>query len=374
MQFGTGAYLAAFLASAALALFLTPVALRIAKRREILDHPGNYKVQESPVPYLGGTAIVVAFSLAVILATLLSGTLQEGVRELLVVISTGVFLSLMGLLDDIRGLNVFLRMAIEIAAALLIWWVGIRIDIFQLDLVDGLLTVLWIVGITNAFNLLDNMDGLSAGIAAISAAVFLVLAAASGQFLVAGLSAALAGCAVGFLRHNFHPAKIYMGDAGSLFFGFLLAVLGIKLRFDVPRQITFMVPILVLGVPIFDTMLVVVTRLMHHLNPLSGGRDHTSHRLVFIGIPVPAAVALIYGGQVALGWLALIMSRLELRPGFMLMGFVVAVGLFFAILLGSVPVYEKSTRRRMMIQEVKQHEVEPEVSAENARVPELDAS
>lgn len=362
MQFGASAYVAAFFASAAMALFLTPVALRIARRREIFDHPGNYKVQDSPVPYLGGTAIVIAFSLAVIVATLLSGTLQRGVKELVVVMSTALFLSLMGLLDDVRGLNLFVRMALEVLAALLIWWVGIRIDIFHLDVANGLLTVLWIVGITNAFNLLDNMDGLSAGIAAICAAVFLLLAATSGQFLVAGLSAALAGCAMGFLWHNFHPARIYMGDAGSLFFGFVLSVVGIKLRFDAPTQITFMVPILVLGVPIFDTLLVVTTRLMHRLNPLSGGRDHTSHRLVFVGLPVPVAVTLIYAGQIALGWLALIMSQLELGTGFLLMGFVVAIGSFFAILLGAVPVHEKSTRRRMMIREVSEHEVEPKDS------------
>jgi UDP-GlcNAc:undecaprenyl-phosphate GlcNAc-1-phosphate transferase len=154
-----------------------------------------------------------------------------------------------------------------------------------------------------------------------------------------------------------------MGDAGSLFLGFLLAVIGLKLRFESPPQVTFLVPILVLGIPIFDTVLVVTTRLMHRLSPIVGGRDHMSHRLVFVGIPVPAAVSLIYAAAIALGWLAIAMSRVDVVTAYILGGFVVAVGLFLGVLLALVPVYESSRRRKVMLVEVEKHEEEEGSSA-----------
>lgn len=359
MELGTWSYVGAFVVSLAMALGLTPLALRIALRRQVLDHPGDYKTQESPVPYLGGLAIVVAFSGAILLATLISPP-PGGVPELATLLGMAILLSFVGLGDDIRGFHPLPRLGVEVGAAVIIWWSGVGITLFESSFASGLLTVLWIVGITNAFNLLDNMDGLSAGIAAIASATFFVLAVVNGQTAVAGLSIALCGCALGFLRSNLHPARIYMGDAGSLFFGFMLAVIGIKLHFEAPREITFMVPVLVLGVAILDTTLVVASRLVHRLNPFSGGRDHISHRLVFVGIPVRSAVALIYAAGIALGWVAIVMSRLDLATGFILMGFVVAVAAFAGVMLSLVPVYERSRRRRMMLMEVVAHEENPE--------------
>lgn len=360
MQLGGPAYVVIFVTTLFLAWGLTPVALRIAIRKQILDAPGDYKVQESPIPYLGGAAIVAAFSLA-IMASALVNPPSEGLGELATILGLAMGLALMGLVDDIKGLNPWFRILVEIGAGLALFSVGVGVEMFESSPVNAAITVLWVVGVTNAFNLLDNMDGLSAGTAAVSAFFFFLIAAINGQFLVAGFSVAVVGCAVGFLRHNFHPAKIYMGDAGSLYLGFLLAVIGIKLRFNAPPQITFMVPVLVLGIPIFDTSLVLTARVINRLNPLSGGRDHTSHRLVFVGMPVPVAVSLIYAGQISLGWLAVIMSRVDALTGFLIMGFVVVFGVFFGVLLGSVPVYDHSKRRRLMIQEVRPHEVEPEV-------------
>lgn len=357
MELGAWAYAAAFAASLLLGLFLTPLALRLALTRDVLDHPGDYKKQESPIPYLGGLAIVLSFSVAVTLASVL-GSPVGGLGELQVVLGLGVLLSFMGLIDDIRGLNPAIRLGIEIAAALGVWYSGIQITFFGNGLASQVVTVLWIVGVTNALNLLDNMDGLSAGTAAIAAGFFFLIAALNGQFLVAGLSIALAGCALGFLRHNFFPAKIYMGDAGSLFLGFLLAVIGVKLRFNGEVQVTFLVPLLVLGVPIFDTLLVVVTRLLNKKNPWAGGRDHTSHRLVFVGIPTASAVSLVYAVGIALGWLALVMTRVDRVTGFILTGLIAVISAFLGILLGAVPVHERSRRRKMMFVEVARHEEE----------------
>lgn len=355
MELGAWSYVGAFVVSVGMALGLTPLALRIALKRQVLDHPGDYKAQESPVPYLGGLAIVLAFSGAILVGSLIS-PLPGGQRELAILLGMAILLSFVGLGDDLRGLHPLPRFVVEVGAALVVWWTGVGITLFDASLANAVLTVLWIVGITNAFNLLDNMDGLSAGIAAIASATFFVLAVLNGQTAVAGLSIALCGCALGFLRSNFHPARIYMGDAGSLFFGFMLAVIGIKLRFEAPREITFMVPVLVLGVAILDTTLVVTSRLAHRLSPFAGGRDHISHRLVFVGLPVRSAVALIYAAGVGLGWLAIVMSRLDATTGFILMGFVVAVAVFAGVMLGLVPVYEHSKRRHLMLTEVVSHE------------------
>ena len=355
MEGGPFVYAGVFVGSLLLALVLTPLALRFALRREVLDHPGGHKGHESPVPYLGGVAIVVAFSAAVLAAVAVAPPV-DGLSELVAVLGIAVALAFLGLADDLWGLPALLRLGAEVAAGLGLWAFGEGVALFPSDAANAAITVVWAVGITNAFNLLDNMDGLSAGVAAIAAGWLFALAAANGQFLVAGLAIALAGCALGFLRSNFHPARIYMGDAGSLFLGFVLAALGVKLRFDGPTQVTFFVPILVLGVAIFDTTLVTLTRLLHRRNPLVGGRDHVSHRLVLVGLPVRAAVSLIYAAAVALGWLAVVMARVDRTTGFVLMALVLAVSAFLGVLLGAVPVYETSRRRLLMLREVRPHE------------------
>jgi UDP-GlcNAc:undecaprenyl-phosphate GlcNAc-1-phosphate transferase len=176
--------------------------------------------------------------------------------------------------------------------------------------VDALVSVVWIVGVTNAFNLLDNMDGLSAGTAIIAALSIFGIALLQQRYLVAALALALAGCATGFLRANFHPAKIYMGDAGSLFLGFVLAVLLLKLRATAPTRVPVAVILAVPGVALFDTTLVVVSRMAHRRSPFAGGQDHTSHRLVRMGLSVRGAVVTIYGAGLVLGGAALLMSQL----------------------------------------------------------------
>jgi UDP-GlcNAc:undecaprenyl-phosphate GlcNAc-1-phosphate transferase len=351
-------YLAVFAVTTSIALGLTPIALRVALRRQILDHPGEIKAQASPVPYLGGLAIVVSFALVVFVAASIRQP-DGGYGELVTILGLGVVLALVGLLDDLRGLSPFLRLGIEIAAAVLVWR-SQGAAVFDNEPLDLAVTVLWIVGVTNALNLLDNMDGLTAGVSAIAAFFVFVVAVDSGQFLVATLAIALAGCALGFLRSNFHPARIYMGDAGALFLGFTLAVLTLKI--DLVRAPTINglgVPILLLGVPLFDTTLVTINRLLHRRSPLSGGRDHTSHRLVFVGIPVPAAVSLVYLGGASLGCLAVVLSRLDQTTAIVLLGWVIAVAAFFGVLLSLVPVYETSKRRRLVLREVMAHEVEP---------------
>jgi UDP-GlcNAc:undecaprenyl-phosphate GlcNAc-1-phosphate transferase len=360
MELQWPAYLGAFAGALAVAWVLTPLLLKVALSRQVFDAPDERKAQSDPVPYLGGIAIVAGFS-AMCIAAAAYDRAPSVLLELGTLLGIGLVLALMGLIDDLRGgISPVVRLLVEIASGAAVYATGSGAELQGPALLDLAVTVLWVVGITNAFNLLDNMDGLSAGVAAIAAASFCLIAALNGQFLVAALAAGTAGCAAGFLRHNFHPAKIYMGDAGSLFLGFLLAVIGLKLTLTQTEPVVALfVPLLVLGVPVFDTTLVTWERLAHGRSPMQGGRDHASHRLVWVGIPVPVAVCLLYATTLALGWLALILARLDTTSGLMLVGFVLTIGVFLLALLAAVPVYDNSRQRRAMLQVVRQHEPEP---------------
>jgi UDP-GlcNAc:undecaprenyl-phosphate/decaprenyl-phosphate GlcNAc-1-phosphate transferase len=345
-------------ASLMLTLVLTPVALRTATKLGWLDHPGGHKGQREATPYLGGAAVAIAFSGAVMIAAVLARP-PGGVGELAAILVTAAALAVVGLIDDLRHLGPWTRVAFELAAGLVVWRSGIGVRLTDQPVIDAILTVAWVVAVVNAFNLLDNMDGLSAGVAALAALTFFVLAILNGQVLVATLAIALAGGTAGFLRHNFHPARIYLGDAGSMFIGFILAAIGVKLRFpDMPRDVAALIPVVALGVAVLDTGLVTTTRLLHRRNPFDGGRDHISHRLVFLGLPVHVAVGVIYAGALSTGWLAIVLSQSTRGPAWMLAGFVFVSLLTVGVLLARVPVYETSRRRRLMLKEVLPHETE----------------
>ena len=282
------------------ALAMTPLARRLALKTGFIDQPNQRKVHGVAIPLMGGVAICGA----VLGALFLCG--HHYVQELFGILSAAFLLFVVGLIDDRRHLPCSVRLAVQTTVAVYLYFNGVQVRLHWLpDSVNCLLTLLWLVGITNASNLLDNMDGLNGGISAIAAAFFTVMAALHGQFMVASLSAAVLGACIGFLVFNSRPASIFMGDAGSLFLGLLLAVIGIKLRFpDNVNMVTWMVPVLVMGIPIFDTTLVFVSRLRRGLNPLTAaGKDHTSHRLVDHGFSHLRAVIILYGGAIVCGML-----------------------------------------------------------------------
>lgn len=343
-------YLVVFSASTAICLVLTPVAMAVAARGEMFDQPGGHKSHASPVPYLGGVAIVVAFAAAVIGAAIIYPP-ESGVGELWVVLLLAVGLAFVGLADDLRNLSPVVRIAAEVLCAVQLWRMDAGVTLTGDQIFDLALTVLWVVGITNAFNLLDNMDGLAAGQAAVCSITIFAVAAANDQFLVAALAIALAGCAVGFLRHNFYPARIYMGDGGALFIGFLIAYLGIKLRFRDSAFESFLVPVLVCSLPIMDTTLVTISRFSTGRSPFQGGQDHFSHRLVKIGLPVPAVVVLTYMVSAGIGVLSFVISRVDPVSARILTGLIISTLLLVAALLAMVPVYPESSRRHFEIGE-----------------------
>lgn len=334
--------------SLALSLVLVPVAVAVALRFGFLDHPGPAKSHSKAVPYLGGAAIVVSFALVVVIGNVVDPP-PSGLGQLAGLLGIGVLLAVVGLVDDLsKGLAPWVRLVIETGAGVGVWLLGISPHLAGVpEPVDVVLTVVWVVGITNAFNLLDNMDGLSAGVAAIATAAVFGVALLQHRYLVSALALALAGCAAGFLRANFHPAKIYMGDAGSLFLGFIVAVLLLKLRANAPTRVPVAVILAIPGVAIFDTTLVTVSRLGHRISPFQGGRDHTSHRLVKLGMSVPVAVTTIYAAAVVLGGSALLMS--QLGPSVRIAGVVglLAVAGVAAVPMSRVHVYEAAKTTRL---------------------------
>lgn len=331
-------YLVVFVSSSILCLFLVPLTIRISWRVGLLDHPRGYKRQESPVPYLGGMAITFAFTLAIISASLTHPPVA-GHRELNVILITALALAVVGLLDDIKNVSPWVRIAVEVGCGIVVWNLGVGVSLTGLDLLDLLLTVFWVVGITNAFNLLDNMDGLTAGVVCTTCTSYFAVAATGGQFLVAAMSAGLVGCAVGFLRSNRYPAQIYMGDGGALFFGFLVAYLGLKLKVVGDGFQTSVVPVLACSIAILDTSVVTVARLRLRKSPFQGGSDHISHRLVKIGLPVPVAVGTIHVVAAIAGVLAFVCSRLDPISVWIVGGLVGANALGAAGFLLTIPVY-----------------------------------
>jgi UDP-GlcNAc:undecaprenyl-phosphate GlcNAc-1-phosphate transferase len=331
-------YLAVFLVTTLLCGMLTPLAMKYALSANVLDHPGDHKSHQEAVPYLGGLAIVGTFTAAVLVMAFLHHS-YSGRSELLAVLAIAILLSLVGLIDDLRQVPATWRLVAEIAAAVLVWSLGSGTDVTTIEVIDLGLTILWFVGITNAFNLLDNMDGLSAGLAAVSSLTIFAIAADNGQYLVAALAVALTGCAAGFLRHNFYPARIYMGDGGALFIGFLVAYIGIKLRFEGGRLLGAMVPILACSAAVFDTSLVTIARLAAKRSPFQGGQDHVSHRLVRLGLRVPVAVGTIYLAAVGVGVLAYVISNSEPTSAWVLVGLIVVTLVITGGFLLTVPVY-----------------------------------
>jgi UDP-GlcNAc:undecaprenyl-phosphate GlcNAc-1-phosphate transferase len=257
---------------------------------------------------MGGVAIFAGAMLAfVALAPNLPATILA--PQVIGVLVAGAYIAALGLWDDRHSLPPWAKLVGQIAGVALLIAFDIRVRLPLPEPLNVLITAMWVLGITNALNFLDNMDGLTAGVSAVASAFILLSAAQNDQYLVAGLAAGLLGACLGFLRYNFHPATIFMGDAGALFIGFLLAVLGIQLRFpDNTPMVTWMTPIFIMGLPILDTTLVVFSRLRRGVRPWQGGKDHLSHRLVRLGCSQREAVLILYLVGGALGMVGLFVA------------------------------------------------------------------
>jgi UDP-GlcNAc:undecaprenyl-phosphate/decaprenyl-phosphate GlcNAc-1-phosphate transferase len=315
------------IATAVITAALVPLAVRAARAWGVLDRPGPRKVHAEPTPRLGGIAVFTAFTAVVLvgyeiaLPALLEsasarahvGTalamLQEAHRvqpKLMGLLAGGALVFLVGLADDVLGSRfpVALKAGGQVVAAAVLVASGVRTSFMPGDALDVLITLLWIVGITNAFNLLDNMDGLSAGVALVASVVFLVNAWALGEFFITLLLLAFIGSLLGFLFYNYNPASVFLGDCGSLFIGYVIASLTLLERYVSNASSTLfpvLMPVLVLAVPIMDTATVIHIRLSEGRPIYIGDRRHLSHRLVALGFSTRTAVLFIYLVTLSLG-------------------------------------------------------------------------
>jgi UDP-GlcNAc:undecaprenyl-phosphate GlcNAc-1-phosphate transferase len=322
-----------FASALLLVISATPGIKWVALRLGIMDQPAARKLHTSPMPRFGGIAMYGAVVIALLV-------FEERFRvdQLVSILLGATWVSFLGVWDDRWGLRPILKFIGQIIAAVILIVNGVQVNFLPSNILNWTVTVVWVVGLSNAINFLDNMDGLSGGITAIASAFFLLMAVQNGQYLVGALSAALLGASVGFLVYNFNPASIFMGDTGSLFLGFMLAALGIKLRFPANIDaVTWMAPVLVLGVPIFDTTLVVFSRIRRGLHPVTAGKDHTSHRLVRLGFTQREAVMILYlvGGM--LGMVAVLVTQANLVEAYLLGGTVFLVAVYSLWRLEKVP-------------------------------------
>ncbi len=298
-----------FVTTTLVAYAITPLVRKLAIKTGYLDHPLSTKVHAHPTPLLGGISIYVAFIVGVITT---AGLVRD--PRVCSILIGATLLLVIGLVDDRMGMMPEVKLLGQFLAAMVVIKSGVRMEFLHNYYLNVIITYVWLIGISNAFNLLDNMNGLSAGIAAIAAVFFGLSMWSSNQMPAAVVSFAMAGATLGFLKHNFPKANIFMGDTGSLVVGFVLASTAVLGSWSTDFLTTSLaMPIIILGYPIFDTTLVTIIRLMEGRSVFQGGRDHSSHRLALLGLKKTRAVLVIYGICIALGMSALLIQRLHLN-------------------------------------------------------------
>ncbi len=322
-------YFLFFIIALTFAALCTPLVLLGARKAGYVVAPRTDRWHTTPTPILGGIAIFISF-----ISLFLYNFGFE--TETLSLVLGGTLIFLLGLYDDVRGLTPQIKFIGQIAVAGLLISMGTVIIIIPYPVVSYPLTFFWIVGLTNAFNLIDNMDGLSAGIAAISSGALFVFSLLSGDEALAFCSIVLAGACIGFLLYNFNPARIFMGDCGSMFLGFTLAALSISgtWRHASSLFVTFLVPVVILGIPILDTAFVTFTRKLRGQPISQGGKDHMSHRLVALGFSERTTVLILYSISAIIGLGALFFNMLS-PAAFAMVALIFSIALFyFCIYLG----------------------------------------
>jgi UDP-GlcNAc:undecaprenyl-phosphate GlcNAc-1-phosphate transferase len=296
------------------AYLITPIFRDFARSKGVLDHPGGRKQQHKPIPYLGGLAIATPITLGSI--GLIFSNIEPSIKSeiYLGLILPSVIMAIIGLLDDIYELSpkirFFSQSVVGVLTSVIMFINGTGIKIFNNPWINGIVTSLWVVGIINAVNFIDNMDGLATGIAIIASLTFFFIAFINGQYLVAALSISLTGGCFGFFFWNKKPASIYLGDAGALYIGFLLAAISIRIDINqLPQVERIIIPILILIVPFIDTTQVVISRIYRGKSPFQGGRDHVSHLLLNRGLSEQKTVVTIWSIASGFALIAIYLSK-----------------------------------------------------------------
>lgn len=333
----------------------TPLVKMFAYKVGAIDVPKDARrVHKHPIPRLGGLAMFIGFLLAVVLFADID-------RQTEGILLGSIVIVVLGVIDDIMPLPALLKFGVQIVAALIAVYFGVVIEIVsnpnvfssvEYVFLNGWsipLTVIWIVAITNSVNLIDGLDGLAAGVSAIASITMLVVAVVLGSGNVAVILAALTGACIGFLPYNFNPAKIFMGDTGALFLGYVLATLSVTGLFKFYAIISFAVPILALALPLFDTIFAFSRRLLKGQNPMAPDRGHFHHRLLDMGLSQKQVVAILYSISAVLGLAAVVITTSgEIKAIILILAFAVAMAIGAALMKGRI------------------HEKEPEKNAQEA--------
>ena len=361
--------LAAFFLSGIISFLLTPPVKKLAYRIGAIDVPKDgRRMHKRPTPRLGGLAIFGGF----LIAAVLTGQLTP---QRLWILAGAAVIVVLGIFDDRNALSAKFKFVIQIlAAAIPVVFGDLRIAMFtnpflfsdslywNLGALSIPITILWIVAITNAVNLIDGLDGLAVGVSSIASMTMLAVALFIGETEIAVILAALAGACVGFMPYNLNPASIFMGDTGSTFLGYMLATLSIQGLFKVYALISFAVPFLILGLPIFDTAFAILRRVLSGRSPLSPDRGHVHHRLIDMGFNQKQAVAILYVISVVLGLIAVVLTTSgELRA--MVLVAAVIIGLvvsgFLFLSNGQHKIKESERRHRQEMAEQQEQTEEP---------------
>jgi UDP-GlcNAc:undecaprenyl-phosphate GlcNAc-1-phosphate transferase len=319
-----------------LVLLLTPIVRHMALRVNAVDHPNDRKIHSKVMPRMGGLSIFISFWITVLLT-------QKMTLGLWGFFSGSMLILIIGVLDDVKGVSPKLKLLFQVLAAICAMAAGIKVsfltniffgDVVILGWLSYPVTLLWIVGVTNAVNLIDGLDGLAAGISAIAALTIGIIAWMEGMPAMGTLALILAVAIVGFLRYNFYPAKIFMGDTGALFLGYALSILAMTGLTKTVTVISLFLPVVVLGIPILDTALAIVRRYLSHKPIFSADKDHLHHRLMAMGLSHRNTVLAIYGVSALLGASAVLISVLSTAQGMIVMGAITAAVFYLANRVG----------------------------------------
>ena len=331
-------YFLLFVSSYALVGLLTPLMRKIAISKEILDRPNSaHKSHIEPIPYLGGVAIILGVVLVTYTALLLSRSPLSNFWLITSLIAPALAMGMIGLWDDIRTIPPFPRFIGQTITGIIVSLILIFSSSFAnptgATFLDVIVTIFWVVGICNSINFFDNLDGGAAGSVAVSTITLTYLSLSNGQSLIAAMSIVVAGATLGFLIWNRSPARIYMGDAGALFLGVLLATLTIRFEPETNSLISsFSTILLLLAVPILDTSVAVLSRLRRRISPFQGGKDHLSHRLIRAGLSRKISAAILWLLSVFFCLIAIMLSHLN--PIFELRIVVISALIWLLLFLG----------------------------------------
>ncbi|UCG57944.1 MAG: undecaprenyl/decaprenyl-phosphate alpha-N-acetylglucosaminyl 1-phosphate transferase [Phycisphaerales bacterium] len=365
-------YLLIYSGSLLLSVALTPLAIWLGKRLGLTDTPDLRKVHTEPIPRIGGLAVYISVICVVLPALLLPNAIGDVFRQtqsevlVLLVGATAVFL--LGLTDDIRGLRARTKLLVQVAAATLVYFGGIRIgsiavgDWVQVDLgwFAWPATVFWIVGITNAVNLSDGMDGLASGISTIACGVIAILAVMSGQVIMAVMMFAMLGALTGFLRFNFNPARVFLGDSGSLFLGFMISASSVMCFMKSHAFVALALPAVALGIPILDTLLTVLRRFLARRPIFAPDRNHFHHQLLRLGLRQRHVVVIIYVATLLVTSLGMFMLLADGRTGLVLLGSILVFLLILFRVVGAIRLGEAivALRRRLDLRHQTHEEID----------------